>query len=149
MSGGRVREGAGGTVVHRGHDGREVVAALLVDDAGSQLERRARCEARLEVRADHVADRRGRPECLAPVPGDVADHDADATLVDREDVIEVAAGRQSLGGPVRNRDAERAQVVGHVGKQRRLEHADLLGERGTLAAQPPVAQDAGGDQQRG
>ena len=92
-----------------------------------------------EQRAQRVAGERGERDRVAAVAGDVAEQHADAVLVEREDVVEVAARGGAVGGPVGGRDGE-AVELGDRREQRAGEQPDVVEqleplrlERGALA----------------
>src|SRR3954471_17540288 len=125
VPGARVGERARRRIVYSGDDGRELLAIVLVDDVASQLERGPRAEAGLEVGPDHMAREGGRPKRLATVPGDVAAEEADAVVVEGEDVIEVATGGESLSGTVGDGHSQRTHVLRDNREERGLERADV------------------------
>ena len=112
---------------------------LAVEHAAGGLQRLARRQARLEVGAHGEAHERGVRQRLAPVPGDVADDHREATVLEREHVVEVAAGARAVGRAVGDGGADRAEPRGRHGQQRGLQQADVLEQLPALAHQPPRA----------
>ncbi len=117
---------------------------VVVERLAREADGEARLEAGLEVGAQRVAQQRGTGEGVAAVAGNVAEHEADVAVLELEDVVEVAAGARAVGRAVGHGRRERADPLGHLGQQRGLEQADLLGELAALAAEPPRPQCHGG-----
>ena len=85
-----------------------------------------------EQRAQRVAGERGVAERGAAVPGHVAEQHADAPVLEREHVVEVAARCRPVGRPVRGAHREAAEVVRYGREQRAGEQADVVDQRRPL-----------------
>ena len=142
-------------VVHGDRRARVVGSEMALEDLRADLERVARLEPALEVGAQHVADQRRDAERAPAGRGHAAHDQAQALLVEREHVVEVAARRTARGGAVGDGSRGRApDLRRRLGKQRPLEEPDVLEQRLALASQAASAarqerRGAGGQQREG
>jgi hypothetical protein len=125
-------------VVDREHDGRERGLELAVERgcAGGQG---LRVPCQLEVGAQRVADQRGLGERGAAVAGHVADHRGQATVLQLEHVVEVAAGGGAFGRTVGGRRGSGADALGDRRQQGALQQPDVGGQSPALALDAPRA----------
>ena len=139
MPGARVHQRALLGLVGRDHDRREGLAELALQHVPGGLHRPARRQARLEIGAQREAHERRVWQRLATVPGDVAEEDRDATVLEREHVIEVSARTGACRRTVGRRGGHRADSSRQHRQQRGLQQTHVLEQLLALALQSPRA----------
>lgn len=132
----RILEGAGRRVVYARHNRRKVAVELATQGLVREPQGLTRTHARLEIRPNRVVDQRRNCQGIATMPGDVAHDDSHPVAFEIEDIVEVAAGRRSPGGPVGDRDPDVADPIWHGRQERRLQRADILTELAALFLEP-------------
>ena len=119
----------------RDRGGGEALVEVRCQRFGCDRQRIARAGAGLEVRAQREAHERRLAERAGAVAGHVADDERGAAVVQRDDVVEVAARGGAAGGAVRDGDGERADARRHDGQDGLLQHADVTQQRPALGGE--------------
>ena len=135
----RVGQGAAVRVVHAHRDRREALARGIGEDPPGERERRTRLESGLQIGTQRVPRERRMGERVMPMAGDVSEHDRDLPRLGDEQVVEVAARRGALRGPVGDGDRQAAQEGGYLGHERGLHRAHVAQERRALTLEPASA----------
>ena len=140
MTGAGIGEGALTRVVDRRHDRGEGLSELALEHRSGRLHRTTRGQAGLQVCPQREPHERRVRQRLASVAGDVAEDHRQATVLEREHVVEVAARARAVRRTVGGGGSHRTEPIGRHREQRGLQQTHVLEQLPALLLQPPGAQ---------